>query len=1594
MDDLYASPESDGHASPPSPTDTTFNMSIIPFKRRVGRIPHMNSVASTTVMSSSDEEEDDNTPSAPQLRMLTSSPSESHILVPTASNNEASASKRTQRPPGGDQTEENVDPNIAEASEPLPPESLKKSNPSEGASESEQEPDQNIDGSSNAIDPTTGLSMKVTVRKPRTVGPTEFVSSPPIRSANGTPRNRPVYLNWLTDESSMADADDESHPSSLRNIPRRKSPISRALDRSTMSGAFGSDEDSYLGIERDEKQSEIDFTDDDDSTPKKPVTSQGNPLDAGKFDGAGGSSPNNLSQITVRLRDQSDNSPTKDRSLPHAPKAVGKSAKQESVSPKDDPGNFSTTSERSNDSKQSAGRKRKHDEQLTENFDALEEDINETDEQEYTDEEEHSAEDAAPEKVTDRHSRSPPTKDDSAETEVISSNFTSSLSPSEILNLIDAQSATGPSENVATDFNETPKRGMSKSGEFQPQAHNGNGISGSPKKSSLFTPQRNTAVSESMGEYSQYFPYSEPPLASSTPKGTLEPFDLVKFKKSSRARRVSMNTPPSHLSKETSVTEMLNRNPDLSPLSSGYDFPSQPLRYETWDPSSVPLEFSPVFPVEGTVKRRNGAAPPPNSTNVTPVAKGLGEGAIPDDEIKEARGRGRSTSDPVDERPNIEPVIAAASQRGTVEGPDNMLFTPARVVRTRNVAGNSRNGANEKSKAVTSRVGSDRRSVSPAPVNSPRAESPSVVSDDNNPRDGNDDHQWSDFSQSFDEEDKNDNNSPTRTNGAYPVENSLSLENVVFGIETPASIGDAKYSTSHDDGHVSHISFHLARSRMGQTENANERLRDIMESRDIKRSVETAKVNSLTVPSSLRITSPSNRVHAPDEEVEALRKRLAALESTVKALREQEEKYKAEIKEQEGHVALLEETCSKAQKAAEENRSKIIELEGEAKKAQKKHEQELQAQQAQQDLLAQLRLEQGQEGRGQSRRWASAQDGPGSSEDEEKDDLRSYSILLDQQMADHERRRQEELEAQEAKFTQMLDEKEGLVQHLEQELREYQALARDMPADFSSSRLLDDDPEDWEDENDKSRDHSQFYDESFDQINGDGQNNDVDEAAQLAEMSLRRIAEEAGLEESLDKAQLAAFGIRQLRSDYDCLKKLLVESDGMVKSLMAANENTVKKVKELEDEVDDLESVKETLEKARNEMDGEMKKTGEQMETLKMELKAVEAKLMRSEEEKDSLRRDLQVSEAQIKTSIGEKEVLQRLLKQAREEKDQTKDEKETLQKQSIEAEERAQGFEEEIVKLRRDLAGTIEHAEYLEKDVISGLRQQVSELETTMTGMEKEKEKLVRQLLESKELVDTTQKENATLSSRLHEAQKVSEEVEKLQEALQKTEARVKELTEQNSSASQELQHLQLKLSQSAQTVQKLASEKHAIKESLDKELEASRARLARLNHDLDEKESAWNTLRTSLEGQLAEAKAALSAQSPERLEAYENSLAHILSEMSKDTYETADASLIMTLEKEFDEEIGNPAMVGAIVAGIRKLYDTVSEIKATLAETQEKNARWKVAVRRWEKEFKKERGRVDKLEKALKASEARLRAERVSSDEKINGLILALRR
>lgn len=604
----------------------------------------------------------------------------------------------------------------------------------------------------------------------------------------------------------------------------------------------------------------------------------------------------------------------------------------------------------------------------------------------------------------------------------------------------------------------------------------------------------------------------------------------------------------------------------------------------------------------------------------------------------------------------------------------------------------------------------------------------------------------------------------------------------------------------------------------------------------------------------------------------------------------------------------------------------------------------------------------------------------GADGDTEQDLIAELEVKLFEQLQAHEA----EAQATEDKYTNILSEKDGLVRHLQAELDEMVNL---MPVDHGSSRMIDEEEaEDWLDE--KSREISQYYDDGLDQIitelHGTGEREDFEEAVEEAEMSLRRVADEAGLDEPLDKATLAAFGIRQLRSEYVLLKRLVIESEGRVKDLMQANEELDRRGAEVQEKLGLAEDERDMLRTAAEDAETAGKMLADQSDALRAKLQEAEKHIHQLVAEHDALNQRCSETEEQVKSLEADKVSLQRLTTD-------TKRLNDMLKSQTVETEQRNKAFAEEIVGLRRQLAEEKDHISVIETETIA-FRHQLTEWEETAMAVGKQRDEFQTQLKEATDRVQVISREKEELSKKLLGAVKGqggTKEIDALKRQVKELQDRLKLLGEQYSVASTTITQLEQKHMHADQIGQRLAAEKEFLKAELEiaaGETKAARGRFAQLLHDTAEKELKWAGLKQGMERGIAER----SGNSTGTVEAYRKSLTLIVQEIEKES------SYPSTSISEYNQEkpdigtvegIQDPELVKIVIQAFR-----CRDRKIT--EGEERNRRYKAAAKKWMKENEKKRGRVEELVAEVRELGLKLKAEKKSSDEKMGQLILALRR
>lgn len=831
-------------------------------------------------------------------------------------------------------------------------------------------------------------------------------------------------------------------------------------------------------------------------------------------------------------------------------------------------------------------------------------------------------------------------------------------------------------------------------------------------------------------------------------------------------------------------------------------------------------------------------------------------------------------------------------------------------------------------------------------------------------------------------------------------------------MHTPVSIGESK--DVDDAGDRSNKTLWL---RMAQAEAENDRFRKLLESNNIKiAGQDVGSSSSLAVIHEIRDMSSSSRNSDDNssDDLGSLRQRVMELEALLQLFGRRDTELKDEIQRKDvllkhwqtqynsaqeliihnqqramslendvknleqqaavesiNHDREINEVVSKLQGEKKHNRQKSVSLEDRVKffekqvhEAQEEHRRDVEDKER---TISHLRHVLDNR-RGQVE---SPQNG-----NTEQDIIAKLEVKLFEQLQAH----QAEVQTTEDKYTNLLSEKEGLVRHLQAELDEMVNL---MPVDHGSSRMIDEEEaEDWLDE--KSREISQYYDDGLDQIitelHGTGEREDFEEAVEEAEMSLRRVADEAGLDEPLDKATLAAFGIRQLRTEYLVFKRLVIESEDRVKELMQANKELDRSGAEAQEKLGSAEDEREAFRAAAEDAEAAGKILADQFDTLRAKLREAEQHIHQLVTEHDALNQRCSETEEQVKSLEVDRISLQRLVTD-------TKRLNDMLKSQIAEAERRSQGFEEEIVGLRRQLAEEKNHISVIETETIT-FRHQLTEWEEAAMAVGKQRDVFQTQLKEATDRAQVISKEKEELSKKLLEAvegQGDTKGTDALKRKIKELQDRLQVLSGQHSATSIIIAGLEQKNAHTDQIAQRLAADKQSLKAELEvaaNETKAARGRFAHLLHDTAEKELKWAGLKQEMERSIAER----SGSSPGTIEAYRKSLALIVQEIEKETTPAPDHD-----EGQLDiatvEGIQDPELVNSVISAFRWRGKMI-------VQGEERNKRYKGAAKKWMKENDKKRGRVEELVAEVRELGLRLKAEKKSSDEKMGQLILALRR
>lgn len=842
-------------------------------------------------------------------------------------------------------------------------------------------------------------------------------------------------------------------------------------------------------------------------------------------------------------------------------------------------------------------------------------------------------------------------------------------------------------------------------------------------------------------------------------------------------------------------------------------------------------------------------------------------------------------------------------------------------------------------------------------------------------------------------------------------------------MHTPVSIGESKDATND----ISDGSNKTLWLRMAQAEAENDRFRKLLEDNNIKIGIQdlASSAGNLTAimhDSRDMSTRSSDFNVSTSEDVGSLKRRLVELEGLLEILGRRDAELRSENDRKDNLLMHWRTQYNDAQNHAVQNRQRAMSLENHIKNLEQQaavdninHGREInkvvsKLHTEKQDVIKHSRQKSiGLEDRAKffEQRLHDAQEAHRRDTEEKERTISHLRQALDrrgsmpqngltgngdanlivelqEKLYEQQQAHETDTNAQEAKFTNLLEEKEGLVRHLQAELDEMVNL---MPVDHGSSRMIDEEEaEDWLDE--KSREISQYYDDGLDQIitelHGSGEREDFEEAVEEAEMSLRRVAEEAGLDEPLDKATLAAFGIRNLRAEFVMIKRLLIESEGRVKGLMQVNDELGRRGEQAE-KLRISEEQREAFKTVAMEAEAAGKMLADQVDSLRAKLVEAEKHIRHLVAENKALDHKCTDAEERAAGFEADKAALQHLV-------NDTKLLNDMLKSQATEAEKRNQGFEEEILGLRRQLAEEKEHVSVVETETIT-FRQQITEWEEAAAARKKEKEELQALLKDSQDHVKVIEREKGGLKKQLDEVAKEkvsSKETEALRKQVKEMQDRLKVLGQQQSASSVTISQLEQKLAHGDQAAQRLSAEKEFLKAELEiaaNETKAARGRFAQLLHDTAEKEAKWTTVRQELESKVLQS----GEGSMGSVLAYRKSLSLIVQEIEKDTHshhsEDGQSLPNEKLDISSIDGLQDPELVNLVVQAFRWR-------DRRLVESEERNKRYKGAAKKWMKENEKKRGRVEELVAENRELGLKLKAEKKSNDEKMGQMILALRR
>jgi chromosome segregation ATPase len=571
--------------------------------------------------------------------------------------------------------------------------------------------------------------------------------------------------------------------------------------------------------------------------------------------------------------------------------------------------------------------------------------------------------------------------------------------------------------------------------------------------------------------------------------------------------------------------------------------------------------------------------------------------------------------------------------------------------------------------------------------------------------------------------------------------------------------------------------------------------------------------------------------------------------------------------------------------------------------------------------------------------------------------LQKRIVELEEQLEKERKAHSEDMTKTEDKYKQILAENDGMINHLQAELDEYAGQLSMDPGDRTSRIFDGDDNGDWSDE--RSREVSQMFENSFDQIitqiGGDPDRDDFDEKACMeAEKSLRYLASTAGFD-NLNKADLAAFGIKYLRDDNAHYKGLHAQSEEKVKQLIAANASLTTEMEKLKERVKGLETQNGVL--LNSISDSETTISRLQGELKEHQIRITEA----NRALKDALQAK-EKSESKIKASEAELATLQQAY--ARDQK-----ELERATAKLAQAEAKAKEQAQHLVDLRTQLQETTGRDSTLQAEV-DAYKQRTSELLRTV------------------ETADKTYKDRImALEEQLDDLRSAKETLIKERDAAREADKRTAEL-------SAIIFKLEEKIAASDEAMVKLKAEKEALEiatYNAETESKQARSRFNVLLHESAEKENIWNTVKSQLQTEIEQKTRELH----HAVEPYAKALEVIASEIDEiaPEREQTEEERQSLKDELVSTGVAAPEIVIDVLVGIRTLDEILDASEAQLKSLDEKNQRFKNAIKKWNAEHSREKSKIEALRKENKDLALRLKAEKKQSDEKIGQLILALR-